>query len=282
MKAAVSSSQQAESDSVRVFLSQTSQVSDESLKDYLIGAVAGEMPASYHEEALKAQAVACCSYLNWLKKNADNPDYDITNDSSRHQSYLTKEQMKEKWGDKFDSCYEKIASAVSSVYGEALYYKNEPALTVFHAISPGSTHNSRDVWQEDIPYLVSVSAPGDTLSPDIDSQRVFTQQELSALLGQEEGQELLGEIKVCDTGYVTEICLGEKRLSGTEAASLLSLRSPTFTAEYINQKYIFTVRGYGHGLGMSQYSADYMARQGSSYEEILTHFYKGCKIKRTA
>ena len=282
---ATSLSDEASADNtVSVFLVSKNKTTDVEAIDYLVGAVAAEMPASYHTEALKAQAVASYSYLMWVKENSDNPGYDITSDPSTHQGYLTDDEMKEKWGDKYDSCKNKIQEAVSAVYGEYLTYKNEPVLALFHAISPGMTQDSKDVWQSELPYIKPKSAPGDTLSPDFDSEVSVPCQklrELFSLGNKTKDSELIDISELSDTSFIKEINLGEKTVSAGDLASKLGLRSPYFTAEYNQGNYIFKVQGYGHGLGMSQYSADYMARQGSDYREILAHFYEGTKIEKT-
>ncbi len=269
---------------VSVFLTSKNETVDVETMDYLIGAVASEMPASYHIEALKAQAVASYSYLMWLRKNADNPGYDITSDPATHQGYLTEEEMKEKWGDKYDTYRNKILEAVSAVCGEYLTYKGEPILALFHAISPGMTQDSKDVWQSDLPYIKPKATPGDTLSPDFDSEVSVPCQKIRDIFtvkSEVSDSELIDISDLSDTSFIKEIPLGEKTVSAGDLASKLGLRSPYFTAEYNQGNYIFKVKGYGHGLGMSQYSADYMARQGSDYREILTHFYEGTQIEKT-
>ncbi len=270
---------------VAVLLSSSGKVVEMGAKDYIIGAVAAEMPASYSTEALKAQAVACYTYYKWLKENADNAEnalpYDITDNSASHQGYLTDEQMKEKWGNKYESYRKKIEDAVLSVLGECIMYENEPVFAAFHAISPGKTHSAEEVWGQSLPYLKSVQAIGDTLSPDFDSAAEYESEELADTLSLKDTDDnLIKSIDTTDSGYVTKITIGEKSYSGIELSSLLKLRSPAFSAEYKDGKYIFSVKGYGHGVGMSQYSADYMARQGSSYKEILSHFYEGTYIDK--
>ena len=267
--------------SVSVLNSMSGKVTQMSARDYVTGAVAAEMPASYSTEALKAQAVACYTYYMWLKENADNADYDISDDSKTHQGYLTDRQMREKWGDKYESYKNKIEQAVISVLGECIMYENEPIFAAYHAISSGRTHSAEDVFAQALPYLQSVQAVGDTLSPDFDSSAEFTHDELADILSIKNNDDnLIESIDTAESGYVSKITAGEKSYSGNELASLLKLRSPAFSAEYKDGKYIFSVRGYGHGVGMSQYSADYMARQGSTYREILAHFYKGTYIDK--
>ena len=248
---------------------------------YLIGTLAAEMPASYESEALKAQAVAAYTYYRWLKENSDNSDFSISADSSVHQGYLTEEEMKEKWGSKYESYYNKIKAAVMSVLGECIMYEGEPIMAVYHAISSGRTLSAEAVWGEAVPYLQSVTAVGDKLSPDFEAETKYTQQEMIKLLKTESTKEnLIEKIDTDEYGYVTKLSAGGKSFTGYEFSSLIGLRSPVFTAEYKQGRYIFSVSGYGHGVGMSQYSADYMARQGSTYQEILAHFYKGTYIDK--
>ncbi len=271
----------ANTDTLSVLMVSADKVVDMTVSDYLLGAVAAEMPASFHTEALKAQAVACYSYMLWLKENADNPEYDITSDPSKHQGCLSDAEMKEKWGNKYESYKKKIEDAVSAVYGEYLTYNSEVILALFHAISPGKTQNSNEVWETSLPYIKSKNAPGDTLSPDYDSELTISCDEIREkfeVTAKIKDSELIDIFTLSDSNYVKSIPIGDKTLSAREFASVLGLRSPYFTAEYKESSYIFKVKGYGHGLGMSQYSADYMARQGSNYKQILLHFYEGVEI----
>lgn len=269
-------------ESVSVFVVSADKTVDLKVYDYLVGAVAAEMPASFQSEALKAQAVACYSYMMWLKNNSDNDSYDITSDPSVHQGYLTEDEMKEKWGDKYEFYHQKISDAVSAVQGQYLTYEGEAVLALFHAISPGVTQESSDVWESPLPYIKSKPAPGDSLSPDFDC--VVTVpcrkiREIFEISDNIKDSELVDIFSLSDSSFIKEITLGNKSVSAGDIASELGLNSPYFTAEYKEGNYIFKVKGKGHGLGMSQYSADYMARQGSSYEEILTHFYSGVKLR---
>ncbi len=273
-----------DSDSVSVFHISTQETADVKTFDYIVGAVASEMPASYETEALKAQAVACYSYMLWVRENSDNAEYDITNDPSTHQGYLTDEEMKEKWGEKYESYKGKIEEAVSAVYGEYMTYEGEVILALFHAISPGKTQDSEEVWESSLPYIKSKTAPGDSLSPDFDSELTVPCQKIREIFSIDESvknSELIDIFSLSDSSFIKNIPVGNGSVSAGEIAAKLSLQSPYFTAEYKEGNYIFFVKGYGHGLGMSQYSADYMARQGSKYDEILFHFYDDIKIEKT-
>ncbi len=274
---------------VRVLQVSSNRVLTTDITDYLIGSVASEMPASFTDEALKAQAVASYTYLKWILLNSDNASkelWDISDDSNIHQGFLTTEQMKKRWGDKFDTYYNKIRNAVESVENEYVSYNNEPILAVFHGISSGSTANSSDVWENALPYLVSVDAPGDKLSPDLVSTNTFTYSELSSIIGTIDGISVEGIDKkewirvhtTTENGYVKEVNIGNGTISGAELKALLELKSPNFTVTATDSKVEFTVYGKGHGLGMSQYSADFMARQGYTYKEILNHFYPDTEL----
>jgi len=273
-------------DTITVLRASSGKTEQVDMTDYLIGAVANEMPASFHIEALKAQAVACHTYALWILKNADNPGSefgDISDSSGKHQGYLNKSEMKEKWGDSYEKYYNRISDAVKEVKEEYLEYNGEPILAVFHALSSGTTSDCEDVWGDEIPYLKSVPAPGDKLSAQLDSEEKFTGEELMEKLGiKEEKNKLISDFKTADSGYVTKIIIGDKSYTGREIRRLLDLRSPNFTYKQNKDNYVFSVKGKGHGVGMSQYSADFMARQGSSYKEILSHFYNGAEIKKVS
>ena len=279
----------AENGRVRVLQVSSQKILSMDLTEYLIGAVASEMPASFSEEALKAQAIASYTYLKWLMLNSDSSAealWDISDDSGTHQGFLSLEQMKERWGDKYDTYYGKLKRIVESVKGEYIAYNGEPVLAVFHGISAGSTADSSELWNEPLPYLISVDAPGDKLSPDLVSVNSFTYGELSVIIENISGsstdgidkKEWIKIISADKNGYVISVSIGGITVSGTELKALLSLKSPNFIVKTTDSKVEFTVYGKGHGLGMSQYSADFMARQGYDYKEILGHFYTDTEL----
>ncbi len=255
--------------------------------EYICGSVAAEMPLSYHEEALKAQAIAC--YTNALRlKNASesNATYHITDDSSVHQGYLSKEQRKEKWGEDFEKYESKLESVVKEVENLAIYCNNELCVAAFHAISSGKTENAENIWGKKVSYLTSVKSSGDNLSPQYSSVVVFEKDEFiriaKDLTGTKSIKNLKNIIEIKEkskAGTVLKVLLNKKELSGEEIRKAFSLKSSVFSVETTNKTVTFNVTGYGHGVGMSQYGADFMARQGSTYEEILKHYYKGVEIK---
>lgn len=255
--------------------------------EYVCGSVAAEMPLSYHEEALKAQAIACYTNALRLKNLSENSaTYHISDDSSVHQGYLSKEQREEKWGEDFDKYESKLKSIVKSVENLAVYYDDELCVTAFHAISGGKTESAENIWGEKVPYLVSVKSTGDNLSPQYSSTVVFEKDEFiqiaKDLTGNKSIKNLKNSLKIQEkskSGTVLKVTLEKKDFTGEQIRKAFSLRSPVFTIKATEKTVTFNVTGYGHGVGMSQYGADFMARQGSSYEEILKHYYKGVEIK---
>lgn len=260
-------------------------VTEMAAKDYIFGVLAAEMPALYDEEALKAQAVAAYTFACYRRAENADKDYDITTDFTSDQSFITEQKAREKWGEKAEEYCKKLKNAVGEVEGLAVTYDGKPILAVYHALSSGKTEEGKNVWGGDYPYLKSVASPCDTLAPDYISKAVFSAEELKsrlsgkcALSGEPSGW--FGKAERTPSGTVTSIAAGGSTLSGSEIRAALSLRSSNFEVSYKDGEFTFTVYGYGHGVGMSQYGADYMAKQGSSFKEILLHYYSGCKVEK--
>ncbi|MBQ8029223.1 MAG: stage II sporulation protein D [Clostridia bacterium] len=260
-----------------------------STNEYIYGCVSAEISPSFKEEAIKAQAVLCYTYTLWMIENADNTSFfsaDIS-DNDDFQSYYSKDELEKLWGDKFEIYYEKIVNCCDEVFGEYITYKNEVILPYFHAVSPGKTESEKNIFGSNLPYLKSVSAPGDILSPTIDSTVTLTKEqfkekiELSGKLTlKKDFSKWLGKIQTEGSGYVSEIEIGGKKFDGNEIKTIFSLKSPCFSVKLKDESFVFSVKGVGIPLGMSQYSADYMARQGSNYKEIISHFFSGVEIKK--
>ncbi len=277
---------------ISVYLIAEKKVITVSALEYVCGAVAAEMPASYHEEALKAQAIACYTNAIRLKKEASQGGENtavsgahISNDSSVHQGYLTKAQRQEKWGDSFEKYEKRINDAVSDVLGYKLTYKGELCVAAFHAISTGNTENAQTVWGTNIDYLKSAKSTGDTLSPSYITTVSLTKEQfceiassLGANVDKNDNSTWLGQVETSDCKTVLSIEIGGKTFTGTQIRNAYSLKSAAFTAQITQTGVTFKVYGYGHAVGMSQYGADYMATQGSNYKEILKHYYKGAEI----
>lgn len=273
-------------DTVKVMNASSKNITEMSLRDYLIGVVASEINVAYHEEAIKAQTVAAHTMLLYSKeyKNEGLNGADISDSSATHQGFLTEDEQREKWDENFDTYREKIEKCVDEVIDFTIQYNGEPINAVFHSISNGQTENATDVWGGEYPYLISVNSVGDKLSPAYHSEVKVSAEKLKEIMS-ENGAELGDEpskwvekITNTNTGMVKEIIIGGKSFKGTEIRTLFELKSSTFTVKYDDENFVFTVSGYGHGVGMSQYGADYMARQGFTYKEILKHYYVGTEI----
>lgn len=249
------------------------------INEYLFGVVAGEMPALYEEEALKAQAVAAYTFTLARKNENKEREYDITTDHTADQAFKTKEKAFADWGENAAQYAEKIEKAIKSVEGQAITYNGEIITAAYHAISAGKTQNSEDVWGKERPYLKSVLSEGDKLNKNYISKMEFDETEIQEKLKTDETPNFENFIYT-DSGYVKTVELCEKTLTGSEISEALELKSSCFEIEKTDGLYTFTVYGYGHGVGMSQAGADYMAKQGADYKEILLHYYTDCKIEK--
>lgn len=283
--ATTSATPQENIDTVSVFRSNTQETVEINFFEYVCGSVAAEMPLSYHEEALKAQAVACYTNALRLKKESEE-SYHISDDSSVHQGYLTQEQRQEKWGEDYEKYEAKLESIVKSVENQAIYYDDALCVAAFHAICSGKTESAENIWGQKVPYLISVKSNGDNLSPQYSTELVFDKEDFSKYAKKagitEDVNSLKNIVKITKTskaGTVLKASIKDKEFTGEEIRKAFGLRSPVFTVKTTKATVTFNVTGYGHGVGMSQYGADFMARQGSDYEEILKHYYKGVEIK---
>lgn len=274
-----------EEEKVKIYLSDKKQVSEITLSEYLVGVVMTEMDESYPDEALKAQAVAAHTLLLYRQKENKNKDYDITDDYSLDQGYLNEENRQKKYGDIYETTEKRVKKLVNSVKNKVIYYKNEPILAVYHDTSGGKTENAKDIWGGDYPYLVSVESISDLLNPSYLSTVTYTKQEFESRLKElgvslpKSEKNYIGKAKTTESGTIKSIVIAEKSFSGQKIREAFNLRSANFDLKYDDKKFVFTVRGFGHGVGMSQYGALFMAKEGSNYKQILKWYYTGCEIK---
>lgn len=262
---------------------QTGEITNVAVSDYIYGVVAAEMPAEYESEALKAQAIAAYTYAVFKSQKNSAEGYNITNDYRVDQAFITKQEARAKWQDKADFYEQKIMSAVNAVSGKYIDYNGEPILALYHAISGGKTESCESVFGNSLPYLCGVDSSGDILNPDYQKTQSFTPEQFSSAL--KETVELSGEpinwiteVKPQENGYIQSVTVGGVTIKGTEIRKLLGLRSANFDVAF-GENFDFTVRGYGHGVGLSQSGADYLAKQGKTAEEIINWYYPGCTIK---
>lgn len=265
---------------IKVKRNSNGNIDEVSLEQYVIGVVAGEMPVSFNIEALKAQAVASRTYV--LKRVENNKkEYDVE-DSTVNQVYIDYNDMKKKWSNNYEVNLEKIKEAVNSTKGEVILYNNDIIDAMFFSTSNGYTENSEDVFSNNKPYLVSVSSSWDkNESPVFSSTNEVTKKDFLFNLGLDVNSQIeISNIEKTNTGRVKNITINGKNFKSSDIRSAFNLKSTSFEIEQQNDKIIFHVNGYGHGVGMSQYGANGMAKDGYTYKDILTHYYKNCEIKK--
>ena len=260
------------------------------LGTYLVGVVRAEMPASFEEEALKAQAVAARTYTIYKIQTGGNhgEEANICTDSTCCQAYISEERARVNWGENADAYEKKVENAVTSTDGETILYGGVPILAVFHSSSAGLTRAAGRVWLNDLPYLQAVDSPeeGEAIP------NYYSRVEFSAAAFKEKLLVVAPEADfsgpmdgwlrnaVTDSaGSVETVEAGGVTVKGTQVRSALGLRSACFDWEVQNGKLVFYVTGYGHGVGLSQYGANQMAADGADYQEILTHYYTGVTVE---
>ena len=264
------------------------QVETMDLNTYLWGVVAAEMPASFRQEALNAQAVAARTYaLSKAGSSERHPDADVCTDFNCCQAWVSREEAEANWGGEAGLYADKITRAVEDTGDQVALYEGQLIQAVFHSSSGENTVDAVEVWGSDVPYLQSVSTPEGEEAAHFHSQRDFTPEEFqetvtaaypdAVLEGDPSGW--IGEVVRAEGGSVHTVNVGGVELSGARMRTLLSLRSSNFTVEAGPEGITFHVTGFGHGVGLSQYGANAMAESGAGYVEILQHYYTGVTVE---
>ncbi len=265
---------------VRVYRNKLDRIDKIPIEEYIVGVVSGEMPVSFEIEALKAQAVASRSYVMYQIKRNKNKDYDVV-DTVSNQVYLDTNLQKEKWNNEYVNNINKVKQAVLDTAGEYLEYNGEVVEAMFFSTSTGLTENSEEVFSSEVPYLRSVSSTWDTISPAYTDSKKFSKEEFYRLLNLNFGENLVVDIlNTTSTGRVVDLSINGKKFTGKEVCSKLKLRSTFFSIVEYDDSIVVNTKGYGHGVGMSQYGAQGMAKEGFKYDEILKHYYSGVEIKK--
>ena len=244
------------------------------LEDYVTGVVGAEMPALFSSEALKAQAVIARTYA--LKANSMGQ---VLSDNESTQSYKDNGELASLWGGSYSSYYSKIKDAVNSTKGVYLTYNGNYIEAVYHSTSNGRTEDSSNVWGNYYPYLVSVDSVYDNTNPSFSISKSFSYSDLSSKLGI--GVNSSSEFNILgytSGGRVSSISIDGNQFSGVSFRSMLGLRSADFDIVKNDDGVVITTRGYGHGVGMSQYGANGMGKAGYSYSDILLHYYPGVSL----
>ena len=259
-----------------------------SMSDYLWGVVAAEMPASFELEALKAQACAARTYTVVRQNSGSDkhPGADICEDSTCCQAYIEREAALDRWGLNAQEYEEKISQAVEGTDGLGILYEGQPIQALFFSSAAGRTVDAVAVWGNSVDYLKSVDSPEGDEVPNYHSQVVLSSRQVQeAALAAYPGADLSGDPSSWfgqavrdEGGTVTSIPFGGLTLTGGQVRSMLSLRSAAFTVTWDGENFTFDVTGYGHGVGMSQYGANAMAKEGKNFTDILTWYYTGTQV----
>lgn len=271
---------------LRVLLDGTVREMD--VNQYLWGVVAAEMPASFELEALKAQAVAARTYAmqraQWT--NQSHPDADICGDHRCCQAYISPEKAAQNWGSKAEENTQKILRAVQETGTEVILYDSKLISAVFHSSSASQTLDAVQVWGNSVPYLVGVKSPEGDDVPNYHTEAKISAQDFKKTFLAAHAEAVLegapsgwfGEAERSAGGSVSRILVGGVPVKGTELRTLFSLRSTAFSIETTDSEITFRVTGFGHGVGMSQYGANTMAKEGKSYRDILCWYYTGVTV----
>ena len=276
---------------IKLLHKKNGQIQEMSIDEYLYGVVSAEMPANYELEALKSQAVAARTYTLYqlLNNKGKHGDADICDDSTCCQAWISKDDRMKKWEEnQRENNWNKIINAVNSTAGQVITYNNEVINAFFHSNSGGKTELASSVWSggKNLPYLQSVETAGEEGYTQYNSKVVISTKDLLKKLKQEyediqinyDEEESIKILDFTESGRVKNVKFGNVEIAGTKVRSILGLKSTNFSIKRDKDTIIFSVIGYGPGVGMSQTGADSMAKQGKNYIEILKHFYTGVEI----
>ncbi|EGT3615308.1 stage II sporulation protein D [Clostridium perfringens] len=276
---------------VEVYISKENKVKKIPLEDYVLSVVSSEMPASFHDEALKAQAVLARTFvINKMILGCSNIKEGDICDTTHCQAYLDIDKRKESWGENGEEYLKKIKKAVEETDGEILSYNKELVrYPQYFSTSSGNTEDAVAVFSEDVPYLKSVESPGEEVSPKYVSEVNVSINDFKKTIKESVPNSNLGdnineEIEILNRntgGTVDDIKIGEAVIKGKEFRKIFSLNSANFTLEFSEDGVNIKCLGYGHGVGMSQWGANVMGKDGKKYDEILEHYFKGSKIEKS-
>lgn len=276
---------------IKLLHSKTGEVENVNIEEYLCNVVSAEMPASFETEALKAQAIVARTYTMFKLNNKKHDNADICDNSACCQAWISKEDRLAKWEEsKRDEYWQKICSVVQQTKGQVIMYNNEPINAFFHSNSGGTTEIPVNVWGgTNYPYLQVVETSGEEAYTQYASEVTIANTDIINKL-KEKYQDIsidfsnVEDLKIVEhteSGRVKTVKFGNHKLSGVEVRSIFGLKSTNFEILKIDNDHIqFKVKGYGHGVGMSQTGADSLAKQGKTAEEIIHHFYSNVNVKK--
>ncbi|KYZ76346.1 stage II sporulation protein SpoIID [Anaerosporomusa subterranea] len=283
---------------IKVYLHEEDRIVDMDLEEYVQGVVAAEMPAEFHVEALKAQAVAARTFA--VKHMgafggsgyADKPGADITTDfrQAQGQAWISQEKMKQRWGAAgYQKYWPKINQAVDGTRSMVVVFQGQPINAVFHSTSGEKTASAKEVWGYDFPYLRSVACTWDQQSPRYLDVKAYSLDELDKRLGTDvktaavsTGGQVAQVLDKTESGRVDKVRIGGIIFAGQQVREKLELRSNTFSIRQGEAGLEFITTGYGHGVGLCQYGANGMAKEGKTYKDILTYYYSGVTVEKAS
>lgn len=277
-------------DTIKLLHADTGEIEELPLDTYLLGVVSAEMPANFEQEALNAQALVARTYTIYsiVHSGGKHGEADICDDSTCCQAWISKEDRMARWDEaERELNWRKIENAVNTTAGKIITYNGEVIDAFFHSNSGGTTEAPVNVWGgTNYPYLQSVETAGEDAYSQYSSEMILIKEELknkilakhSDFIIDYSQSDCIQILEYTESGRVKTIKIGNLNLSGVEVRTLLGLRSANFEVSIEGENIKFAVKGYGHGVGMSQTGADSMAKQGSNYEEIVKHFYTGVEI----
>lgn len=276
---------------VEVYISKENKVEKVPLEEYVLSVVSSEMPATFHEEALKAQSILARTFvINKLITGCNNIKEGNICDTTHCQAYLNINEKKKAWGKDGDEYLKKLKKVVKETEGKVLSYNDQLVkYPQYFSTSSGNTEDAVAVFSEDVPYLKSVESPGEEISPKYESEisisiSDFKSKIKKSIPNSDLGNNITEEVKILNRntgGTVDDIKIGDTTIKGKEFRKIFGLNSANFTLEVLEDKINIKCLGYGHGVGMSQWGANVMAKEGSKYDEILEHYFKGSKIEES-
>lgn len=250
------------------------------LEDYIVGVLAGEMPIDFEEEAFKAQAVAARSYVLIKMKENMNNDYDVV-DTVQNQVYLDYTYLKNVWKNNYIKNINKLKKVVKDTKGQYLEYNGEIAQTMYFSTSTGVTENCKEIFGNDVPYLTSVDSKWDNISPLYETSQEYNINEFFQKLNLPYSNVLnISYIKRTSTGRNIKLMINNNIYNASDIMQIFNIKSTFFNITKNNNVIKISSKGYGHGVGMSQYGAQAMALKKYKYNQILYHYYKNTKIKK--
>ena len=276
---------------VSILNAETNDIAVMNIKDYLIWNVIAQMPGTFEKEALKAQAVLSHTYImNRYISEKENPTKSllgaiISTDDTLYPKSFTSDEAKKYYGDKYETALKNVTSAVEEVLNEICIYDNQPIVVAYHTISCGKTESSKDIWNEDVPYLVSVDSASDEKAEGFSKTTTVSSKEFKenaektfSITLSDNCEEWIKILSKTENGTPLTISLGGKKIQASELSTALDLPSQHFEVQINNGNISFVTKGLGHLVGMSQYGANSLAKSGKNYKEILEYYFPKTEI----